>query len=151
MCHPSVVFAVGDSVTMRQNAATLIEIFGTEVLKSCLVLLTKTAPNPSKLTSYQNVCSSLGCPFVLWESNHVDECTEQWVNLEKPVFEKQKRELFGTVRALPKFHMSNLQAMKDEIMRRAAVLRENQPVKYETVISVIDVPYVEQASLFLFP
>lgn len=134
----------GDSVTVRRNATALVEIFGPDVMKSCLVLLTKTASSASKMTSYQNVCTSMGCPFVLWENNHKDDVTDQWVNVETSAMETQKNELFAALGSLPKFQLSNLQAMKDEIMKRAATLRDQHPVQYETVTTVIDVPYIEQ-------
>ena len=131
---------------MRRNSTNLVDIFGPQAMKSCVILLTKTSPSAEKLAARQSACSSLGsysCPHVLWKSNHIDDVSKNWVNLSNAELKKQKDELFGVLRTLPKFHMSNLQQKKDEIMKEAAKLRDQTPVQYETVSIEIDVPYQE--------
>ena len=128
---------------MRQNASAIVEIFGQEAMKSCIVLLTKTAPHSGKLTSYQDATSSLGCPFVLWKNNHIDEDSEDWVNLNNLELKNQTDSLFESLKSLPKFQMINLEAKREKIMTQASIMRDEAPVQYTTVTTVIDVPYKE--------
>ena len=47
----------GEAITLRRNLATLVEVFGPEVQKSCIVMLTKEPFNPARAQHIQNICA----------------------------------------------------------------------------------------------
>lgn len=132
-----------ESITVRRNLATLVEVFGPQVQQSCVVLLTKEPHSVSRSQNLQNICNNLGIPFVFWENNRKAVDTGTWMNVDQSQLTNQINDLTRKIASVKNYEISTLKSLKDEILREATQRQKNEPASYESVSYTVEVPYQE--------
>ncbi|XP_075259031.1 uncharacterized protein LOC142350907 isoform X2 [Convolutriloba macropyga] len=134
-----------EAITLRRNLATLVEVFGPAVQKSCIVMLTKEPFNPARAQHIQNICAEFKTevPTVFWENSHKDMLTGQWKELNQAKLDAQIVNLLAKIDQVQNYEIATLQALKNEVNAEANRRREAEPVQYEQKSYTVDVPYME--------
>ena len=136
-------FLIGEAITMRRNLATLTQTFGPQVTQSCVVVLTKEPQSEGRTRNLLQICSDLKVPAVFWENSHVEPDSGVWKSLDPKKLTLQIESLLTKIRAVKKYELTNLQALKNDINAEANRRRDAEATQYETKNYTIQVPYME--------